>query len=68
MREFVKLAARLSIIFEWCTKLLKQFVTLTRWFAIALLSVGFLFEVVKALLTCILTRRHVETHGGVWFL
>lgn len=54
MSKFVELAAMLSIIFGWSTKLLKQFVTLTRWIVIALLTVVFLIEVVKALLACYL--------------
>ena len=62
---FVEIAERLSIIFEWCTKLLKQFVTLTRWVAIASVAVASLVAVVKALLTCTFTRRHALSAGGV---
>jgi len=65
MKTFVKLATRLSIIFEWCTKLFKQFVSLTRWITIAVVAVGFLVAAVKALLACTFTRRHALTAGGV---
>lgn len=65
MRMFVKIAIRLSIVFEWCTKLLKQFVTLTRWVAIASVAVASLVAVVKALLSCSFTRRQTSFVGGV---
>ncbi len=65
MSKFVFLAERLSIIFWWCIKLLKQFVSLTWWLYAAIIAVCTLIAVVKALLACNLPRRHVVKLGGV---